>query len=418
MTLARIAVQDSPQGNWLILRYTGTGGWSRGAKCDYDLGAETVGDHRWSYDGLLPYFRETERVANASINPEQHGANGPVYIQGVVSTEREFPLREKVLDSWKDVGVNMLPYLDGNAGEPNGVGDLFESKFEGRRLIASVVYPLDGIAVLTDTLVAKILLGPGSNIHRPHRAVGIQLANGTEIRAQEVILSAGAVRTPQILMLSGIGPPSELAKHGISAQVNAPDVGKHLTDHGLFPIMWKLKNPFAGYAIGSGNPLFNKKQYGLGTPTDFLVSAGVGNKEGLAEAIEEDEGRKPDPKTHPLLKEERTFNEYVLMYAGLPDGSTLTSAMINLLPTSRGSVTLASANIEDAPLVDPNYHATAVDRLVARDGMRRLVALTEGHTPLGRDILDGDVGAPGFDEPFTADSTDDYIEKRFAAGLG
>ncbi|KAJ4164933.1 hypothetical protein LMH87_006586 [Akanthomyces muscarius] len=395
-----------------------SGGWSRGAKRDYDLWAETVGDHRWSYDGLLPYFRETERVANASINPEQHGTNGPVYIQGVVSTEREYPLREKVLDSWKDVGVNMLPHLDGNAGEPNGVGDLFESKHEGRRQIASVVYPLDGISVLTDTLVAKILLGPNSDNHRPHRAVGIQLANGTEINAQEIILSAGAVRTPQILMLSGIGPPLELAKHSISAQVIAPDVGKHLTDHGLFRIMWKLKDPSAGYAIGSGNPLFNEVQYGWGTPTDFLVSAGVSDKEGLAKAIEEDEGQKPDSKTHPLLKEERTFNEYVLLYAGLPDGSTLTSAIINLLPTSRGSVTLASADIGDAPLVDPNYHATAVDRFIARDGMRRLIALTLGHTPLGRDILDGDVGAPGFDEPFTTDSTDDYIEKRFAAGLG
>lgn len=323
-----------------------------------------------------------------------------------------------MLDSWKDVGVPALACLDGNAGEPNGVGDLFENRHEGRRQIASVVYPLDGISVLTDTLVANVLLEPNFNIHRPHRAVGIQLSNGTEIKARDVILSAGAVRTPQILMLSGVGPPSELAKHKIFPKVIAPDVGQHLADHGLFPVMWKLKDPSAGYAIGSGNPLFNETQYGWGTPSDFLVSAGVDDTKGLAKAIEEDEGRKPDPKTHPLLNQERTFNEYVIQYAGLPDGSTITSATINLLPTSRGSVTLASADIKDAPLVDPNYHATAVDRFVARDGMRRLIALTEGHTPLGRDILDGDAGAPGFDKPFTADSTDEYIEKRFAAGLG
>ncbi|XWW95404.1 hypothetical protein V2A60_003362 [Cordyceps javanica] len=394
------------------------GGWSRGAKRDYDLWAEAVGDPRWSYDGLLPYFRETERVANVSINPEQHGANGPVYIQGVVSTEREYPLREIVLDSWKDVGVHVLPYLDGNAGEPNGVGDLFENRHEGRRQIASVVYPLDGVHVLTETLVAKVLLNTNANIHRPHRATGIQLANGTEIAGHEVILSAGAVRTPQILMLSGIGPALELAKHNISPKVIAPDVGQHLVDHGLFPVMWKLKDPSAGYSIGSGNPLFNETQYGWGTPADFLVSAGVEDKKGLASAIEEDEGRKPDPRTHPLLDQERTFNEYVIQYAGLPDGSTITSATINLLPSSRGTVKLASSNVQDAPLIDPNYHATAVDRFVARDGMRRLIALTEGETRLGRDILDGDAGAPGFDKPFTTNSTDDYIEKRFAAGLG
>ncbi|KAJ3496757.1 hypothetical protein NLG97_g2424 [Lecanicillium saksenae] len=393
-------------------------GWSRGAKRDYDLWAETVGDHRWSYDGLLPYFRETEAVANASIHSEEHGAKGPVRIQGVVSTKREYPLRERVLDSWKDVGVNMLPFLDGNAGEPNGVGDLFENRHEGRRQIASVVYPLDGISVLTDTLVAQVLLEPNVNIHRPHRAVGIKLSNGTTIKGKEIIVSAGAVRTPQILMLSGIGPALELAKHNILPKVVAPDVGEHLADHGLFPIMWKVKDPSAGYTIGSGNPLFNETQYSWGVPTDFLVSTGVSDKDGLAKAIEEDEGFKPDPKNHPLLKQDNTFNEFVIQYAGLPDGSTITSATINLLPTSRGSVKLASADIKDAPLVDPNYHATAVDRFVARDGMRRLLAFILGSTPMGRDIIDGDIGAPGFDKPFTIDSTDDYIEKRFAAGLG
>ncbi|EGX93356.1 glucose dehydrogenase, putative [Cordyceps militaris CM01] len=394
------------------------GGWSRGAKRDYDLWAETVGDDRWSYDGLLPYFRETERVANASINPQQHGGDGPVYIQGIISTERQFPLREKVLDSWKDVGVNSLPFLDGNAGEPNGVGDLFENRREGRRQIASVVYPLDGISVLTETLVAKVLLEPNANSRRPHRAVGVQLANGTEIKGKDVILSAGAIRTPQVLMLSGIGPPMELAKHNITPKVISPDVGQHLVDHGLFPVQWKLKDPSAGYAIGSGNLLFKKAQYGWGIPADFLVSAGVGDKEGLAKAIEEDEGSKPDLKTHPLLNQERTFNEYIVVYAGLPDGSTISSLMVHLLPTSRGSVTLASSDIKDAPLVDPNYYATAVDRFVARDGMRRLLAFALGQTPLGRYVVDGDAGALGFDAPFGLDSTDDYIDKRFAAALG
>lgn len=367
---------------------------------------------------MLPYFRDTETAANITVNPDEHGAKGPVHVQGVVSTHREYPLREKVLDSWKDVGVDILPFLDGNAGDPNGVGDLFENRNKGRRQIAAVVYPLDGILVVTETMVAKVLLESNANVRRPHRAVGIQLANGTDIKGKEIILSAGAVRTPQVLMLSGIGSPVELAKHNIVPKVVAPDVGQHLADHGLFPVMWKVKDPSAGYTIGSGNPLFNETQYGWGVPADFLVSTGVTDKEGLAKAIEEDEGRKPDPKTHPLLNQDRTFNEFVIQYAGLPDGSTITSAIINLLPTSRGSVKLASADIKDAPLVDPNYHATAVDRFVARDGMRRLIRFTEGNTPMGRDILDGDLGAPGFDKPFTMDSTDDYIEKRFAAGLG
>lgn len=339
-------------------------------------------------------------------------------MQGVVSTHREFPLREMVLASWKDVGVDALPHLDGNAGNPNGVGDLFENRYEGRRQIASSVYPLDGITVLTETLVSKVLLQPNADTQRPYRVVGVQLANGTDIKGSQVILAAGAVRTPQVLMLSGIGPPQELSQYGIAVYINSPDVGQHLADHGLLRTMWNLKDPSAGYTVGSGNPLFNEPQYDWGLPADFLVTVGVSDMEGLARAIGEDEGCKPDPKTHPLLKEERTFNEYVILYTGVPQGSTVSTVSINLLPTSRGSVKLASGDIADAPLVDPNYHGTAVDRFVARDGMRRLIAVTSGDTILGREVLNGDAGAPGFDKTFTQESTDEYIDKRFAAGLG
>lgn len=99
----------------------------------------------------------------------------------------------------------------------------------------------------------------------------------------------------------------------------------------------------------------HQAQYGWGTPTDFIVSTGVNGRDCLAKAIEEDEGQKPDWKTHPLLNPEQTFNEFILLYAGLPDGSTITTATINLLPTSRGSIKITSADVKDAPLVDPNY---------------------------------------------------------------
>lgn len=110
------------------------------------------------------------------------------------------------------------------------VGDLFEHRYKGCHKIASVVYPLDGITVLTDTLVAKVLLQPNAD-YRAHRASGIQLLNGTEVKGKHVILFSGAVHTPQLRTLSGIGSPEQLAKHGISAQVNAPDAGRNLSGH-------------------------------------------------------------------------------------------------------------------------------------------------------------------------------------------
>jgi choline dehydrogenase-like flavoprotein len=355
---------------------------------------------------------------NAPVNnPKQHGLGGPMHIQGIVSTHREFPLRNKTFESWQEVGIKPLPNNDGNAGNPLGIGDLFENRNQGRREIADNVFPLGGITVVTESLVAKVLLSTPA--HQEPQATGVQLANGTKIQGKEVILAAGAIRTAQLLMLSGIGPSDELKKFKIPVVVNQPEVGKNFVDHGLFGALWNLKDPSAGYAIGSGNPLFNEPQYGWGVPTDFLVSTGITDKVGLAAAIEKDEGKKPDPKKHPLLKYDRTFNEHVFQYAGAPDGSSVTLALINLLPTSRGSVTLKSADINDVPNIDPNYHATEVDKFVAREGIRLQIAFANSNaTTIGREIIAGEVGAPGFTEVFTTESTDAYIDSRIAAGLG
>ncbi|POR33127.1 GMC oxidoreductase [Tolypocladium paradoxum] len=393
-------------------------GWIRGDKTDFDLWGETVGDTRWSYANQLRFMKQTENFSD-TINSAEHGASGPMRTQTVSSAHREFPLRHKVLESWEEVGVEPLPHLDANAGNPIGIGDLCENRRQGRRQIASVTYYLEGVTVLTNTLVAKVLVKKQQGQHdATSLAYGIQLANGTEIHGKEIILSSGAIRTPQILMLSGIGPADELASHGIEVVLDVPEVGKNLADHYMLPTGWRIKDPSAGYAIGSENPIFGQPPYSWGQPVDFIVTTGVQDKDGLARAIEADEGVAPDPATHPLLEQDRAFNEHIFMYAGAPDGSAVSFMLISLLPTSRGSVTLASADISDVPLIDPNYNATEVDRFIARDGLRLQIRLAGTNaTVIGRDILDGELGAPGFDEKLTADSTDEYIDSRVAAVL-
>jgi len=176
--------------------------WTRGDRSEYDIWGETVNDKRWSYDGLLPYMKKTESYWSQSINAKQHGYEGKVHLQTPTSTNRTYPLRQKVLESWEQIGVPALPSLDANAGDITGVAEFSECRDQGRRQTASEVYSLDGITVLTDTLVAKVLItGPESSPH----ASGIQLDNGISILGREVILAAGAVHTPQLLMLSGIG---------------------------------------------------------------------------------------------------------------------------------------------------------------------------------------------------------------------
>ncbi|RYP46409.1 hypothetical protein DL768_007376 [Monosporascus sp. mg162] len=392
------------------------GGWIRGDKFDYDLWGSTVNDSRWSYDGLLPFMRKSESFWSEVINRDQHGLDGPLPIQSVISTNREFPLRDRALRAWAELGVEALPGLDGNAGNPLGVGDRQENRNCGRREIAAVVYPLKGVTVLTDTLVEKLLIEKS-----PHdtglSAVGIKLADGVEVRGRETILSAGAIRSPQVLMLSGIGPAEELAKFDIPVLLDKPGVGRNLSDHGLIYHAWKVKDPSAGWALGSSNPLFNKPQYGYGMPGDFIVSTDV-PKNGLIAAIAEDEGATPDSATHPLLANKRTFTEHILLYVGAPDGSLVTSVLITMLPTSRGSVKLSSADIRDPPLIDPNYLGTAVDRYVAREGLKLQVKyLGSDATVIGREVLDGEAGAPGFDEVLSVDSTDEYIDARLRAAM-
>lgn len=221
----------------------------RGDKYDFDLWGESVNDARWSYDGLLPYMKKTESFWSRTINTDQHGFDGPAKIQSVTSTKREFPLRSYALRSWAELGIDPLPGLDGNAGDPLGVGELQESKDNGRREISAAIYSLKNITVLTDTLVEKVLIDSNAS---ELSAVGIKLANGTEIHGREIILSAGAIRSPQILMLSGVGPVDELTRANIPVLLDQPQVGKNLSDHGLFFHAWKLKDPSAGWAVASG----------------------------------------------------------------------------------------------------------------------------------------------------------------------
>lgn len=210
--------------------------------------------------------------------------------QSVITTNREYPLRETMLESWAAVGVQAVPFLDANAGHPQGVGDLAESRWQGRREIASVIYSLDGVTVLTETQVAKILTSKTAD---KVKATGIQLANGTQILGKEMILSAGAIHTPQILMLSGIGPAEELTKHNISVVLDVPDVGQNFADHTLAATEWYVQDSEVDNVLGSGNPLFDEEQYGWGSPADFITSTTV-PLEGLAAAIEADEGVAPD----------------------------------------------------------------------------------------------------------------------------
>ncbi|KAF5528611.1 Oxygen-dependent choline dehydrogenase [Colletotrichum aenigma] len=401
-------------------KYPSSSGWMRGARVDYDEWAELVNDSRWSYESQLPYFKRTEEYWTRDVNPEEHGHEGPLKIEVPSVTGRVYPLRDAVLDSYASVGIEALPGLDANGGTNIGVGEISENRRNGVRQITPEYYRLDGAAVMTGSLVEKVLIDEDSLGNLV--ATGVRLANGTEIRGKQVIAAAGAYRTPQLLMLSGIGPSDVLQQHGIEQKVDLPEVGRNFADHPFFIANWRLAPEYRNTTVDSGNPLFFKPEYGLGQPNNFVASFNVEDKTGLAEAISNEKGKTPDAETHPLLKDERTLMEAFVLYVNtnpsLPSNYTyLTTANVGLLPTSRGSVTIASRNPETPPVINPNFFASEIDRFVWRDSIRRMIRMmVGGESTLSRGIVEAEAPPAGL-EALTVDSTDEEIEARIRAAV-
>lgn len=272
--------------------------------------------------------------------------------------------------------------------------------------------------MLTNTLARRVLISSGV-------ATGVELASGEKLFIKpggQVILSAGAYRTPQLLMLSGIGDPAQLARHGIPTTIDLPAVGRNLHDHLLLFRYWKLRHPEAGLALGS--PKFNVPNHEKGGPTDWLVTSPLPTSP-LKAALEKDAGG-PVPDDHPLLHSSRPHLEMNLLYAtfgassqglDLPlDGTSIMTYYMACLPTSRGTITLASDDPAVPPVIDPNYLATEADRHVMREGFRMHSQLMLG-TDEGRNMVVGEHTPPGFPE-LGVDASDAEVDSRVEMGAG
>lgn len=392
-----------------------TGGWIRGSSIEYDEWAAAAGDDRWSYRGQLPWLKKTESWFD-DANPDHHGQDGPIGVASTSSTGRKFPLCDDVAGAWDELGVRPLPGFDQNCGDNLGRAQLCEARRDGQRQHAAIRYKLDGVEVLTHTLVTKIVIEKGDG-GRPPRAVGVELADGKVLKGAEVIVSAGAFKSPQLLMLSGIGPASHLKEHSIEPVVDLPAVGQNVHDHASFYQFWRLKDPEKGLTLGSPNPLFQQPEFAMGVPMDWLVCTDVPH-DGLAKAIEKDEGKPPVAAEHPLLKQARTHNETIVLYVKLPvpgdtpDYAHLTTLSVTFLPTSRGTVTLASSDPSAAPKIFMNHLATETDRYVFRSGLRQLTRLMLD-TKFGREYVAGETvpPVPGM-EALQLDDSDEKLDTR------
>ncbi|KAF3018852.1 hypothetical protein E8E14_007075 [Neopestalotiopsis sp. 37M] len=385
-------------GGGSILNY---GGWLRADAADYDEWAETVGDRRWSHESLKPWLRKSETFHNRNADAEEHGFDGNMHVISITASEsgeRKYPLREVVKDAWLELGVPLN--LEKKQGHIGGLTEMYENSREGMRQPSNTAYSLSGVEVHTETMVHKIVFSGTT-------ATGVELVDGRKALARkEVIICAGAYRTPQLLMLSGIGPSDVLQKAGIPIVHESPQVGQNLHDHFAIYLAFRLRDPSLGYAMGS--PSWQNPALFKGLPWDWIASQSL-----PSEII----------ARHESMKDRQSRNLYEILTAYVPpgipgipvDGTHIATSTMLLLPTSRGSVSIRSDKPSDPPVVRPNYLSTALDRdtlvhaarktlqlMLATDHMKPIV---ESETPPSGEGLDGL-------QPLTADATDEDLEER------
>ncbi len=332
--------------------------FTRGNAGDYDAWAEQEGCDGWSYADVLPYFRRCED--NERFADEYHGNGGPL---GAADLRSPHLMSKAFVRAAQQAGI---PYnADFNGAKQAGCGLYQVTQREGRRCSAAVAYlhpamQRGNISLLTDVLTTRVLLDG-------HRAVGVEYAQDGELRKataeREVIVCSGAIGSPKLLLLSGIGPAAELESKGVSVAHDLPGVGKNLQDHIDVYSIHELNGPYS---------------YDKHTRVDKMAAAAleyVLYKKGpvtsnLAEAggfwYVDQEQAYPDVQFH--------FLPGAGLEAGVPPvpsgyGCTINSC--HLRPRSRGSVTLASADPMDAPIIDPNYWAEPYDLEMSLRGFER-----------------------------------------------
>lgn len=320
----------------------------RGHASDYNRWSQ-LGLTGWGWDDVLPYFRKAEDSERGS--DEFHGVGGPLH------TSRKGALPHTLNAAFVEAGVQAgYPRTDDfNGPQFEGVGQYDATIKDGERFSAAKAYltpdvrKRPNLTILTGVQAQRV-------IFEGKRAVGVDYSQaGSQQRAmgREIILCGGAVNSPQLLMLSGIGPAAHLRDHGIDVVVDAPDVGGNLQDHLDVIVQWLCTQPIT---LNNNSKFINKMlalgkwalaRTGNGAHMPTPMGAFLSTREGLAA---------PDIQMHfmPVL--------------GNPHGRGTLGArhgyqvhVCQLRPESRGTIRLKSPDPLAMPAIDPNYLSAPED---------------------------------------------------------
>ncbi|WP_321916100.1 MULTISPECIES: choline dehydrogenase [unclassified Paraburkholderia] len=361
----------------------------RGHRSDYDHWA-ALGNHGWSYEDLLPYFIRSEN--NANIRGALHGNDGPLHVSDLRSGN---PFQQIYLDAAREAGFPLTADFNGEQQEGVGIYQVTQKNGERWSAARGYLHPHMGKRSNLDVL-------DGAQVNRivfsGKRATGVEYVRDGETftvnARKEVVLCAGAFQSPQLLMLSGVGPAEHLRQHGVRVLHELPGVGANLQDHPDFIFGYRAKSlDLVGFSAGGTLRMVRETARYLRTRQGMLSSNFA---EGGAFLKTDASLAAPDIQLHFVVSLVEDHARKLHLAHGY-------SCHVCLLrPQSRGTVTLAGNDPRSAPRIDPAFlsHDDDLERLVAGFKMTRRLMDAQ---PLAR-LRSGDL--------FTADvRTDDDIRR-------
>ena len=330
--------------------------YMRGNAADYDGWAQ-AGCTGWSHADVLPYFRRSEDAPDRAGDPF-HGVGGPLR---TVTARGANPLYASFLAA--GIAEGARPNADFNGADQEGLGFYDFNIRDGRRESAATAFlrpalSRPNLTVWTQAPVSRVVIAEG-------RATGVEVARWGQPQVvtarREIVLAGGAINSPQLLQLSGIGPGAVLQAAGVPVRVDAPGVGANLQDHLGVYLTYACKDPVTLYSLfrpdRAALAMLRAVLFGTGPMAAVPLEAGGFLRTRADLSI---------PDIHitfvPGLSLEATQK-----------GQGQHGYLINfyqLRPESRGEIRITGPDPRDAPLIDPRYLSAEADRLCLRDGVR------------------------------------------------
>ncbi|KAF4610035.1 hypothetical protein D9613_010642 [Agrocybe pediades] len=400
--------------------------YTRGSSSDYDRFARVTAEPTWSWDALQPYVRKHEsftppvdghNTAN-EFDPRVHGTNGPILT--TLPALLNPSIDSRMLATANQLKGDFVFNLDMNSGTPLGTGWQQATAGHGERSSAATGYlsaavrARPNLHILLETRVTRILKssGPGTAFRTVEftSGAGPSSPRTTLTAAKEVILSAGSIMTPHILLHSGIGDKQTVSKLGIDSVLDLPSVGMNLTEHPFFAVTFDLNitddtDPWGEVFI---DPTVTNEAIALWNATQGGPLATIGRLDQIVWA------RVPPSTFNDNVPDPSSGSNSAHYEMGISGTATsLISGSSIVSPASRGTVSINSSNPFDPPLIDPGLFTNELDLTMARESIRALFRFVAA--PAWKDVLIGPT-APLVNNP-TDEFLNDFLRNTSFANL-